>query len=84
MSSLHSKPRQTATAASSKALPDDVRDAMPGVPWTNLMKARDLYVHRHGDVEPDLVWNALEDDLPEFGAAIDVPLVQTEQIDPAG
>ena len=54
-----------------KALPDDVRATIPGVPWSEIAKARDFYMHRHGDIDPEVLWDTLEQDLPPLGTAID-------------
>ena len=54
-----------------KALPDDVRAAIPGVPWADIAKARDFFMHRDGDIDPEVLWDTLEQDLPPLAAAID-------------
>ena len=54
-----------------KALPDDVTAAIPDVPWSEIVKARDFYMHHYGDIDPEVLWDTLEQSLPPLGAAID-------------
>jgi uncharacterized protein with HEPN domain len=54
-----------------KALPEDVTAAIPDVPWPEIAKARDFYMHHYGEIDPELLWDTLEQSLPAVGAAID-------------
>lgn len=54
-----------------KALPREVTSAIPAVPWSEIAKARDFYLHHYGDIDPDALWDTLEQSLPPLGAAID-------------
>ena len=41
------------------------------MPWSEIAKARDFSIHRYGDIDPDVLWDTLEQSFPPLGAAID-------------
>ena len=41
------------------------------MPWAEIAKARDFYMHHYGAIDPEVLWDTLEQDLPPLGAAID-------------
>ena len=56
-----------------KALPDPIRDCVPGLPWRNIMRLRDLLAHHYHrvDVTIDEPLTTLHDALPALRAAAD-------------
>jgi uncharacterized protein with HEPN domain len=53
-----------------KTLSDDVRTAIPGVPWSQVVRLRDLLTHHYHRVEADQLWTTAATDVPRLAAAI--------------
>lgn len=51
-------------------LPDEVRSAMPTVPWREWRSQRNLVAHAQHRIDPQLLWVTLERDLPALGRAL--------------
>ena len=51
-------------AESTQRLSREVRHRHPAIPWTMIAGFRNRIVHAYMDVDPDLVWTVIEDDLP--------------------
>jgi uncharacterized protein with HEPN domain len=53
-----------------KTLSDEVRDAIPGVPWSQVVRLRDLLTHHYHRVEPDQLWTTAATDVPRLATAL--------------
>jgi uncharacterized protein with HEPN domain len=53
-----------------KSLSADVRDSIPSVPWSQVIRLRDRLSHHYHRVEANLVVGAAEVDVPRLAAAI--------------
>jgi len=49
---------------SSRALPEDFRHDHSEVPWQRIIGMRHILVHHYFDVDTEVVWRAVENDLP--------------------
>jgi uncharacterized protein with HEPN domain len=49
-----------------RALPQDVLDRMPGVPWSDIIGMRHVLVHDYFVIDTDIVWDVVESDLAEL------------------
>jgi uncharacterized protein with HEPN domain len=47
-----------------KRLSDDFRDGHPDVPWKAIAGMRDRLLHGYDDVDLELVWKTVNEDLP--------------------
>jgi uncharacterized protein with HEPN domain len=47
-----------------KARSDEVRNAIPGVPWSQVVRLRDLLTHHYHRVEADQLWTTATTDVP--------------------
>jgi uncharacterized protein with HEPN domain len=47
-----------------RALSPELRSRHPDVPWSEIVGMRTILVHRYFDVDADVVWAAIERDLP--------------------
>lgn len=48
----------------SRALSEDLRRRHPEVPWSEIIGMRNILVHDYFGLDADLVWSAVERDLP--------------------
>lgn len=53
-----------------KALPDELLDSQPGIPWRQIARMRDHLAHRYFDTAHAILQATVDDDLPEFERAI--------------
>jgi uncharacterized protein with HEPN domain len=54
-----------------KVLGDETRVAIPGVPWTEVIRLRDRLSHHYHRVEPDQLWVTADVDVPQMATAIE-------------
>lgn len=54
-----------------KSLPQDIKEAHPDVPWRQIARMRDILIHRYFSVDLDLMWQTVEQDIPELEQKID-------------
>jgi uncharacterized protein with HEPN domain len=52
-----------------KALPDDLFDQEPGIPWAQIARMRDRLAHRYFDTSHAVLQATVDHDLPELEAA---------------
>ena len=53
-----------------KAVSDDTRRRYPEVPWSAAARTRDRLTHHYFDVNLDVLWSTVTDDLPALLAAL--------------
>jgi uncharacterized protein with HEPN domain len=56
---------------SSRALPEDIRALAPDVPWNQVIGMRHILVHDYFEIDNDIVWGVIENDLPKLKARIE-------------
>lgn len=61
-----------------RALPQDIRDRIPDLPWSKIMGMRHILVHDYFAVDTDVVWDAVERDLPDLKRKIKAILQKLE------
>ncbi|MBI2496093.1 MAG: DUF86 domain-containing protein, partial [Candidatus Omnitrophica bacterium] len=54
----------------SKNIPQTVRDRYPQVPWREVAGIRDKLIHEYFGVNLDVVWRAVQQDLPQLTPVI--------------
>ncbi len=47
-----------------RALPEEVRDRAPEIPWSKIVGMRHILVHDYFEIDAPVVWEAIERDLP--------------------
>ena len=56
------------------SLPKDLRDQRPDIPWSEIIGMRHILVHDYFVIDIDIVWDAVERDLPGLKAKIEAML----------
>jgi uncharacterized protein with HEPN domain len=56
------------------ALAPDFRDGRPQIPWSEIIGMRNILVHRYFGIDLDIVWSAVEKDLPNLKREIETVL----------
>ena len=54
-----------------KALPAELLDTQPGIPWRQIARMRDHLAHRYFDTAHAILQATVDDDLPELERAVD-------------
>ncbi len=53
------------------ALPREVRDHQPDIPWTEIIGMRHILVHDYFVIDTNIVWDAVVRDLPNLKSKVD-------------
>ena len=62
-----------------KRLPRELRDRYPNVPWKEIAGTRDRLSHGYDDVDYQVLWNAVQKDLPTLLATVGQMLKDLEE-----
>jgi len=49
-----------------KGLSDDVYARYPEIPWPEICRARDLFVHHYRKIDSEELWTAVDRDVPQL------------------
>ncbi len=60
----------TRVGEAANRLPDGFQKDFPEIPWRQIIDMRNRLVHHYEVTDPDQVWTALEESLPEFIRAL--------------
>lgn len=60
---------------------EDSRQAIPGIPWPQVIAMRNRLVHAYFDVNLDRVWDTIVDDLPPLILTLEAALVADKSDD---
>ena len=53
-------------AENSKQVSDEVKDKYPDFPWREIVRIRNIIAHNYDGVHMDIIWNVVNDYLPEM------------------
>ncbi len=53
-----------------KLITEATRERYPGVPWAAAARMRDRLVHHYFDIDLDVLWSTINEDLPELLRAL--------------
>lgn len=53
-----------------RAIPEDFKKHHPEIPWGRMSGMRNVLVHIYFGIDPDIVWEVVENDLPSLKASI--------------
>jgi uncharacterized protein with HEPN domain len=60
-----------------KCVPPEVRALYPQVPWTRIAGLRDILIHHYFEIDLDIVWDIVQNKLPELKVQIEGILADT-------
>ena len=66
----------TIIGEAAKQLPDEVRQAMPGVDWRKVCGFRDVLIHAYFGIDDDILWDVIANKLPGLEATVAAHLQQ--------
>ncbi len=52
------------------AVPFDVRERHPAIPWQKLVSMRNVLVHEYFGISLEVVWRTIQDDLPPLSTLL--------------
>jgi uncharacterized protein with HEPN domain len=68
----------TIIGEATKRLSQTYRTQHPTIPWKQMAGMRDIVTHHYDAVDPDIVWEIIQTDLPQLLALIE-PLLAVEE-----
>ena len=54
-----------------KQLPEDLRNRHPGVEWRKIARFRDLAIHHYFAVDEQIVWDIVQNHIPQLAAQLE-------------
>lgn len=62
-----------------RAISDELKDGHDEMPWQQIVGMRHILVHRYFEVDTDLIWSVVEDDVPVLKQQIELILKEPEE-----
>jgi uncharacterized protein with HEPN domain len=62
-----------------RALPSSFREQHPEIPWSHIIGMRHILIHEYFDIDLEIVWQAVERDLPDLKSKIEAILKRTRR-----
>jgi len=53
-----------------KQISDTLKEQYPNIPWREMAGLRDVLIHHYFGVDLDIVWNVVEQELPELKVSL--------------
>ncbi len=57
-----------------RALPEDIRNLAPDIPWPKIIGMRNILVPGYFEIDPHIVWEAVQKDVPALKPAVEALL----------
>lgn len=64
----------TIIGEATKRLSQELRSQQPTIPWKQMAGMRDIVTHHYDEVDPDVIWDVIQDDIPSLLTLLE-PLV---------
>ena len=64
-----------------RALSPELREQYSEVPWSHIIGMRNILAHRYFGIDVDIVWSAVEHDLPQLKSKVDLILQEITGVD---
>jgi len=62
-----------------RRLPEEIRHLAPDIPWHKIIGMRNVLVHGYFAIDLDVVWNAVQQDVPLLKTAVEALLKKLEE-----
>jgi uncharacterized protein with HEPN domain len=62
-----------------RRLPEEIRNLAPDIPWQKMIGMRNILVHGYFAIDLDVVWDAVQRDVPELKPKIEALLKRLEE-----
>lgn len=53
-----------------KALPQEIRDAYPAIPWRDVAAARDILIHEYFRIDLEFAWVMVQRNVPDLAGRV--------------
>jgi uncharacterized protein with HEPN domain len=63
-----------------RRLPEEIRNLAPDIPWHKIIGMRNILVHGYFAIDLDVVWNAVQRDVPRLKPAVEALLKKLEEM----
>jgi uncharacterized protein with HEPN domain len=61
-----------------RRLPEEIRNLAPDIPWQKMIGMRNILVHGYFEIDLDVVWDAVQQDVPLLKPAVEALLKKLE------
>jgi len=61
-----------------RRLPEEIRNLAPDIPWHKIIGMRNILVHGYFEIDLDVVWDAVQQDVPLLKPAVEALLKNLE------
>jgi uncharacterized protein with HEPN domain len=65
-----------------RAISSELKDEHSEMPWQQIVGMRHILVHPYFEVDTDLIWSVVEDDIPELKRQVEIILKELEEETP--
>ena len=62
-----------------RRLPEEIRNLAPDIPWQKMIGMRNILVHGYFAIDLDVVWDAVQRDLPDLKPKVEAVLNRLEE-----
>jgi uncharacterized protein with HEPN domain len=62
-----------------RRLPEEIRNLAPDIPWQKMIGMRNILVHGYFAIDLDVVWDAVQQDVPPLKLAVEALLEKLEE-----
>jgi uncharacterized protein with HEPN domain len=62
-----------------RRISESFRQAHPEIPWREIIGQRNILAHDYGDVDAELIWKAVTQDLPQLIGYLDSLVPRTQE-----
>ena len=61
-----------------RSIPQEFKNNHPEVPWKQISRMRNVLIHIYFGIDQDVIWEMVQDDLPNLKASVDAILIGQE------
>jgi len=65
-------------AEATKALPSDIKNRYPEIPWVEIVGMRNKLIHEYFGVDTEILWQSIEEDIKPLEATVRLILAEQD------